>query len=209
MIRTLPDLFLEQVTEEPEKNLGLFVYVLVLGDLIDVWQRRTLSHHKRAKIAIHTHLFLNTWQNFLVKGGYPEACHFISKEAFDITQILINGLLGLIVFHRDHLGDNPCPLLPWFNASKPNEHCFAGLRDISPDINMQQAILGVPKLRNKLQSVVRAMNTQTDFKKQASRYCHTHYSVQNIDYALLGDYPSDVQLSDAYEGLPRKTTVFH
>ncbi|KAJ6532807.1 hypothetical protein B0H10DRAFT_2449660 [Mycena sp. CBHHK59/15] len=104
-------------------------------------QSRTLSHHERAKIAIRTHLFLNTWRKFLEKGGYPEARHFISKEAFDIAQILINGLLGLIIIHRDHLGDIPCPLLPWFNASEPNEHCFSGLRDMTPDMTMQQAIV--------------------------------------------------------------------
>ncbi|KAJ6614611.1 hypothetical protein B0H10DRAFT_2221177 [Mycena sp. CBHHK59/15] len=75
-------------------------------------------------------------------------------------------------------------------------------------MTMQQAILGVPKLRNKLQSAVRTAKTQTDFKKQASGYCHTYYSSQNIDYALLSDYPSDVQLSAAYEGLHRKTIVF-
>ncbi|KAJ6540255.1 hypothetical protein B0H10DRAFT_2245184 [Mycena sp. CBHHK59/15] len=86
--------FLEQAAEEPEENLGLVVYLLVFGDFIDAWQSRTLSHHERAKIAVRTHLFLNTWRNFLAKGGYPEARHFISKEAFDIAQILINALCG-------------------------------------------------------------------------------------------------------------------
>ncbi|KAJ7776540.1 hypothetical protein DFH07DRAFT_731871, partial [Mycena maculata] len=192
--------FLAQASEEPEENLGLVVYLLVFGDFIDAWQSRTLSHHERAKIVIRTHLFLDTWRKFLAKSGYSEARYFISKEAFDIAQILINGLLGLIVIHHDHLGDNPCPLLPWFNASEPNEHCFSGLQDISPDMTMQQAILGVPKLRDKLTSAVRIQKKQTDYKKQASGYCHTYYSSENIDYALLSTYPSDVELSAAYEG---------
>ncbi|KAF7348037.1 hypothetical protein MSAN_01756100 [Mycena sanguinolenta] len=90
--------FLAQATEEPVENLGLVVYLLVFGDFIDGWQSRTLNHQERAKILIRTHLFLKTWKTFLAKAGYSEARHFISKEAFDIAQILINGLLGLILF---------------------------------------------------------------------------------------------------------------
>ncbi|KAJ6487065.1 hypothetical protein DFH09DRAFT_1457048 [Mycena vulgaris] len=140
----------------------------------------------------------------------PSAARFFSADFLEQASedpeenlglvILINGLLGLIVIHRDHLGTNPCPLLPWFNASEPNEHCFSGLWDISPDMTMQQAILGVPKLRAKLTSAVRIQKTQTDFKKQASGYCHTYYSSENIDYALLSAYPSDIELSQVYAG---------
>ncbi|KAJ7889680.1 hypothetical protein B0H13DRAFT_2666158 [Mycena leptocephala] len=136
---------------------------------------------------------------FLAKAGYPEARHFISKEAFDIAQILINGLLSLIIIHRDHLSDHPCPLLPWFNASEPNKHCFSGMRDITADFTMQQAILIVPKLRAKMQASVRVPKNQSDFKKQASGYCHTYYSSENIDYDLLSQFPTDVELSAAYE----------
>ncbi|KAJ6545247.1 hypothetical protein B0H19DRAFT_1075591 [Mycena capillaripes] len=143
--------FLEQAAEDPAANLGLVVYLLVFGDLIDAWQSRTLSQHERAKIVIRTHLFLQTWRMFLTKAGYPEARHFISKEAFDIAQILINGLLGLIIIHRDHL-----------------------------------ASVRVPKKKS-------------DFKKQASGYCHTYYSSEAIDYDLLNKYPTDIELSAAYE----------
>jgi hypothetical protein len=190
--------FLEQAAEDLAENLGLIVYLLVFGDFIDAWQSRTLGHHERAKIVIRTHLFLQTWRMFLAKAGYPEAPHFILKEAFDIAQILINGLLGLIIIHRDHLGDHPCPLLPWFNASEPNEHCFSGMRDITADFTMQQAILIVPKLRVKMQASVRVPKNQSDFKKQASGYCHTYYSSENIDYDLLSQFPTDVELSTAY-----------
>ncbi|KAJ7160844.1 hypothetical protein C8R46DRAFT_862810, partial [Mycena filopes] len=156
-------------------------------------------HRKCAKIAIRTHLFLETWWLFLAKAGYSEARHFISKEAFDIAQILLNGLLGLIIIHRDHLGAHLCPLLPWFNASEPNEHCFSGMRDINADFSMQQAILNIPKLHAKMQASVRVPKNQSDFKKQASGYCHTYYSSENVDYNLLSQYPTDIELSAAYE----------
>jgi hypothetical protein len=190
---------LAQAAQDPEKNLGLVVYLLVFGDFIDAYQSRTLSHHERAKIAIRTHLFLQTWRSFLLKAGYSESRHFISKEAFAISEILVNGLLGLILIHRDHLGDNPTPLLPWFNASEPNEHTFAGLRDISKDFTFQEAVLIVPKLRAKMQASVHARPDPAAYKKQASGYCHTYFTSEDIDFALLGQYPTDVELSTAYK----------
>ncbi|KAF7346851.1 hypothetical protein MSAN_01824400 [Mycena sanguinolenta] len=189
---------LAQAAEDPEKNLGLVIYLLVFGDFIDAYQCRTLSHHERAKIAIRTHLFLQTWRTFLRKAGYPESRHFISKEAFSISEILVNGILGLILIHRDHL-TTPTPLLPWFNASEPNEHVFAGLRDISKDFTFQEAILIVPKLRAKMQASVRTRIDPAVYKKQASGYCHTYFSSENINFGLLGQYPTDVELSLAYK----------
>ncbi|KAJ7687303.1 hypothetical protein B0H17DRAFT_1180926 [Mycena rosella] len=140
-----------------------------------------------------------TWHLFLQRAAYSEARHFISKEAFAISEILVNGLLGLILIHRDHLGDHPTPLLPWFNASEPNEHCLSGLRDVSKDATFQEAVPIVPKLRAKLQTSVRARLDPAIFKKQASGYCHTYYTSEDIDFALLGQYPTDVELSTTYQ----------
>ncbi|KAJ7148708.1 hypothetical protein C8R43DRAFT_1236758 [Mycena crocata] len=190
---------LAQASQDPEKNLGLVVYLLVFGDFIDAYQSRTLSHHERAKIAIRTHLFLQTWRAFLKKAGYSESRHFISKEAFAISEILVNGLLGLIFIHRDHLGAHSTPLLPWFNASEPNEHTFAGLRDVSKDFTFQEALLIVPKLRAKMQASVRSPPDPAAYKRQASGYCHTYFTSEDIDFALLGQYPTDVEMSTAYK----------
>nr|GAT49565.1 predicted protein [Mycena chlorophos] len=79
--RLFSSAMLEHASKNPKKNLGLTVYLLVFGDLIDAWQSRTISHIERAKMAIRAHLFLETWKRFLAKAGYPEARHFISKEA--------------------------------------------------------------------------------------------------------------------------------
>ncbi|KAJ6478183.1 hypothetical protein C8R45DRAFT_1216427 [Mycena sanguinolenta] len=190
---------LSQAALDPTKNLGLVVYLFVFGDLIDAYQSRTLSHHERAEIAIRTRLFLHTWKTYLKKAGYSEARHFISKEAFEIFEILINGILGLIVIHRDHLGGKSCPLLPWFVASEPNEHAFSGLRDVSEDFTLQEAILIVPKLRAKMQAAVLVALDASDFKKQASGYSHTYFTKDGIDFGLLAQYPTDLELSDAYE----------
>ncbi|KAJ7176665.1 hypothetical protein C8R46DRAFT_889360 [Mycena filopes] len=160
---------LEQVAQDPAKNLGLVVYLFIFGDLIDAYQSRTISHHERAKIAIRTRLFLHTWRLYLRKAGYSEARHFISKEAFDIFEIL------------------------------PNEHAFSGFRDISEDFTLQEAILIVPKLRAKMQAAVLTALKSSDFKKQASGYSHTYFTKDDIDFGLLSQYPTDLELSAAYE----------
>ncbi|KAJ6592110.1 hypothetical protein DFH09DRAFT_807226, partial [Mycena vulgaris] len=130
---------------------------------------------------------------------YSESRYFISKEAFAISEILVNGLLGLILIHRDHLGDNQTPLLPWFNASEPNEHTFAGLRDICEGFTFLEVLLIVPKLRAKMQASVRARPDPAAYKKQASGYSHTYFTTEDIDFALLSQYPTDVELSTAYQ----------
>ncbi|KAF7319655.1 hypothetical protein HMN09_00306000 [Mycena chlorophos] len=139
----------------PRKNLGLTVYLLVFGDLIDAWQSRNISHIERAKMAIRAHLFLETWKRFLAKAGYPEARHFISKEAYAISKILIRGLLGLQFIHRDHL-DRVMALFPWLYSSEPNEHCFATYRIFNADMTFQEAMLFSSKIRTYMQSAILA-----------------------------------------------------
>ncbi|KAK7058169.1 hypothetical protein R3P38DRAFT_3547667 [Favolaschia claudopus] len=190
---------LQQAAQDPAKHMGLVAYLFVFGDLVDAYQSRTISHHERAKIAIRAQLFLRTWRTYLAKAGCSEARHFISKEAFDICGILINGILGLIVIHRDYLGDKTCPLLPWFIASEPNEHSFSGLRLFSKDFALHEAICILPKIRAQMQSAVLARLTATDFKKQASGYAHTYFTKDDVDFSLLAQYPSDVELGIAYE----------
>ncbi|KAJ7637531.1 hypothetical protein DFH06DRAFT_1002544 [Mycena polygramma] len=190
---------LAQAAQDPKKNLGLVIYFLVFGDFIDAYQSRTMSHHERAKIAIHTHVFLQTWCRFLSKAGYAESRHFISKEAFAISEILVNGLLGLIFIHRDHLGEHATPLLPWFNASEPNEHTFASMCDVSKDFTFQEAVLMVPKMRVKMQASVCTGPEVAAYKKQAGGYCHTYFTSEDIDFSLLGQCPTDVELSTAYQ----------
>ncbi|KAJ7142428.1 hypothetical protein C8R44DRAFT_603032, partial [Mycena epipterygia] len=121
------------------------------------------------------------------------------KEALDIFKILVNGILGLIVIHRDHLGKHPCPLLPWFNASEPNEHLFSGLHDVSEDFTLQEAILIIPKLRTKMQAAILTILKAADFNKQGSGYSHTYYTSDDVDFALLSQHPTDIEFSAAYE----------
>ncbi|KAJ7467785.1 hypothetical protein B0H11DRAFT_2306121 [Mycena galericulata] len=206
---------LQQAAQEAKKNLGLVVYLFVFGDLIDAYQSRTLSHHKHAKIAIRAHIFLQTWRLYLKKAGYSEARHFISKKAFDIFEILAGpGLSPSPTRPGPRILLSPSPTRPdpspgfqagpdpnnttWFIASEPNEHSFAGLRDAFEDFTLQEAIITIPKLHEKLEADVRARMNVSDLKKQASGYSHTYFTSDDIDFSLLASMPTDVDLSTAY-----------
>ncbi|KAJ6464937.1 hypothetical protein C8R45DRAFT_756072, partial [Mycena sanguinolenta] len=91
------------------------------------------------------------------------------------------------------------PLLPWLVSSAPCEHSFSSLRDVSDDFTFQEAILIVPKLRAKMQAALRATVKTSDLKKQASGYSHTYFTNEDINFGLLGQYPTDLELSVAYE----------
>ncbi|KAJ7053113.1 hypothetical protein C8F01DRAFT_1330777 [Mycena amicta] len=189
---------LEQAIKDPKKNLGLSVYLLVFGDLVDAWQSRTISQIERAKIAMRAHLSLETWKRFLAKAGYPESRHFISKEAYAISKILIRGLLGLQFIHRDHL-DRVMPFFPWLYSSEPNEHCFAAFRGVNPDFTLQEALLMVPKIRTYMQSAVRTAIDPSTYKEAANGYCLTYFSSEDIDQSLQTQMPLDSAYSTAYQ----------
>ncbi|KAJ7182099.1 hypothetical protein C8R46DRAFT_1027905 [Mycena filopes] len=69
----------------------------------------------------------------------------------------------------------------------------------SEDFTLQEAILIVPKLRAKMQAAVLTALKSSDFKKQASGYSHTYFTKDDIDFGLLSQYPTDLELSAAYE----------
>jgi hypothetical protein len=51
-------------------------------------------------------------------AGYKKTQYFLSPETVEITRIIIEGLIGLIIIHRDHIPDN-FPLLPWYHSTEP------------------------------------------------------------------------------------------
>lgn len=157
-----------------------------------------MSHYERAKIAMRTLFFLRTWRKFLAKAGYSESRHFISKEAMDICEILANGILSLILIHRDHLSSEPRPLLPWSHGSEPNEHTFADMRGVCPDFTLGEAVVMVPKMRTLMEASCHVRMSQTKYKKQASGYQHTYFSFDDVNFELLSQYPTDDGLSNAY-----------
>lgn len=196
-IRLFSAATLLEACKDTTNNLGFAVYLFVFGEFIDAYQSRTMPHKQRAIIAIRTLLFMETWRSFLRKNNYSYNHHFISHAAYDIFKILAHGLLGLIVIHRDHL-KTPCPLLPWQHGSEGNEQSFSSFRSVAPDFSMQQAVLITPKARTLAEASFHNNHEKVGYKKTANGYQHTYFRADGADFDLLSQYPTDMDLSDAY-----------
>lgn len=100
--------------------------------------------------------------------------YLISREALDIVKFLVDGLISLIIVHRDHVS-KIYPLLPWLHSSEACEHVFV-----------------LPKLNVKLSEAI--FNSQlhwpSDMKAQATGYNHTYLDAHDLDFLVLARYPS-------------------
>ncbi|KAF8193695.1 hypothetical protein BJ912DRAFT_848156 [Pholiota molesta] len=187
---------LEFTIENLDNELGLIIYLFVFGEMIDAYQNRQITHLDRVKMVLRTHFFKDFWKKFLEEGGYPITQHFMSKEADDITDIIINGLIALIFIHRDYL-DQPFPLLPWPHGSEPGEHVFGFLREDFPDFSMLDVLRLIPKIGVRLMAACKSKHLKGDFRKTASGYSHTYFDGTDANLQFLAVFPTDEEIQMA------------
>jgi hypothetical protein len=177
--------------------VGEIVYLFVFGELIDAYQNRSMEHLERIKLALRARYFLDSWEVFLKTCGYRKDHYFISREANDILRIIIEGLISLIIIHRDHLAAL-APLLPWLHSSEACEHIFGEARRVVKDFSYLDLIYMIPQLRIKLkQSVLHGK--LSDGKARAAGYSHTYFNHEGLDLVVLSTYPTDVQINAVAE----------
>ncbi|KAJ7229911.1 hypothetical protein GGX14DRAFT_553416 [Mycena pura] len=183
---------LRKLMENPAENMGLVVYSWVVAELVDAYESCTMTPAERAGAAILARLFFRTWKLFLGKMGYSLARHYISPAADKIFDMLIDGLLGLQIIHRDHLPNSGIPLLPWKHASMGNERVFAALRGIYPDFSLVQAIHALPHLRATMTQAKKALFAKSSFKATRNGYTFSDLEQDTtINYAQLARQPTD------------------
>ncbi|KAJ7465359.1 hypothetical protein B0H11DRAFT_2240169 [Mycena galericulata] len=113
--------------------------------------------------------------------------------------MLVYGLLGLIVIHRDHLEKADIPLLPWKHESMGNERVFSALRDLFPEMSLFQAIIALPHLRATMAAVKQAAFSKSSFKKVANGYSLLDVSDdKSINFTNLATFPTDSDFTLAY-----------
>ena len=143
---------LQYLSDRHPEYIGLIVYLFVFGELVDAYQNRHIPHSERLKIVLRARYFIDCWLAFLAAGQYPitgATQYCLSREALDITRILIEGYISLMYIHRDCLADHfegPIPFLPWLHSSEPCEHVFGDARNIVSDFTMLDFIYFIPKL---------------------------------------------------------------
>ncbi|KAJ6615754.1 hypothetical protein B0H10DRAFT_2220087 [Mycena sp. CBHHK59/15] len=188
---------LAYLTENYPDYIGEIVYLFVFGELVDAYQNREISHTERIKMALRARYFLDAWAQFLDLAGYKQSQYFLSREAVDIARILIEGIISLIIVHRDHVPDN-FPLLPWFHSSEPCEHTFGNSRKIVKDFTFLDFIFMIAKLRVTMRQAVLAAKSSNP-KARAEGYSHTYYDNRGVNLLNLAVYPSDTEIAAAAE----------
>ncbi|KAG8765471.1 hypothetical protein FRC12_007479 [Ceratobasidium sp. 428] len=176
---------------------GLVVYLFIIGDFIDVFQNRFLSNSERLKIVLRTHHFLQIWESSLASLGYSNTAHFITRDAREILQYLIDGFIALVLVHRDHLDYDNYPLTPWLHSTEPAEHTFGEARRCVPDFTVSDFVHLNPKLMVRFEAAAKNGEFGSDSNARAAGYFHTQYSDKGIDIAAISVHPPDSVFAEA------------
>jgi len=185
---------LDFVTNQFPGRLGLIVYLFIMGEVVDAYQSRTISHLERIKMVLRCRYFLRLWKRFLTAAGYSESRQYISREADDILDTLIDGLIGLVFVYRDHLGGQRYPLLPWLHSTEVCEHIFAECRKLVKDFTHLNFLYMVPRLHILIRAAS-LFSRGTDPKAQAMGYSHSYLDPENAHIESLATYPTDGEIS--------------
>ncbi|KAF5384382.1 hypothetical protein D9615_003130 [Tricholomella constricta] len=166
------------IEHHQEESIAEIVYLFVFGELL----------------ALGARYFLDTWTAFLEVTEHLKAQHHLSREALDIIQILIKGLLALVVIHRDYI-DGLSPLLLWLNSKEPCEHVFGSARKVVKDFTFLDFIYMIPKLQIKLrEAALYTKVSMSDPKARASGYNHAYFDHDGVDLIALANFLSDDEI---------------
>lgn len=183
---------LEFVRSHHSDRIGFAVYLFVMGEVVDAYQSRNISHCERLRMVLRCRYFLRLWRRTLQAGKYPEAKYYISREANDILEKLIDGLLGLIYVYRDNF-EGRHPLLPWLHSTEICEHVFAECRKLIKDFTHLNFIFMTVRLHTLLRASL-ALSRGTDPKAQANGYSHSYLDPETAQVKSLAVFPSDEEI---------------
>lgn len=191
---------------------GLCAYLFIFGDLFDAFQNRFLTVTERCKMVLRAWYFLDIWKSSLAALRYSESTHFITREAYDITKSLVQGFLGLVIIHRDHLDHDNYPYLPWLHSTEPCEHTFGEARKLRPDFTMGDFLSMQPKLAIITEQSVKNSDSEDEANARAcaAGYFNTLYSSKGLDVLALASHPTNYTIFEvAKQALYEAEAVFN
>lgn len=175
---------------------GLLVYLFVLGEIIDAWQNRSISHLERATMVMMARFVFMAWRTHVISHpAYSLNVQFISRESFDIFTRICDGLLTLIILHRQYHPTHP--LLPWLHGTENCEHIFGTLRQLKTDFNYMDFLYLQPKLRTLILSAFSRLVGEKAATATAAGYYHSYILDAHIDLHALSTWPTDTELESA------------
>ncbi|KAJ3513597.1 hypothetical protein NMY22_g14994 [Coprinellus aureogranulatus] len=175
---------------------ALSVYLFILGELVDAWQNRKISHCARAKMVMRARFFLMTWRSHI--DAHPEHSvhtNFISRESFGIFITLCDSLLALMVVHRGYHAH--CSFCPWLHSTEPCEHVFGVIRKIKPDFTYADMLAAERKIAVLIAGAFRNLTPEQKANATAAGYHHTYFDAHGIDLIELARMPTDQEFARA------------
>ncbi|KAL1712277.1 hypothetical protein EV715DRAFT_213952 [Schizophyllum commune] len=182
--------------------VGLAVYLFVAGELVDAYQSRSLTHSERLEMVLTAHFFVEAWITSLKVSQYPIKQYCISREALDITRLVVQGYISLFYIYRDQLGGTK-PLMPWMHGTETVEHIFGEARKVEADFTYQSFIFNVPKMSSRMRNTI--LHARMSSKATASGYNHTYFDTESLDLAALQRFPDDMEVSELAAAAARQT----
>ncbi|VDC00173.1 unnamed protein product [Peniophora sp. CBMAI 1063] len=170
------------------EHRAMAVYLFVLGELINAWQNRHISHAKRIRMALRARYFLMVWHAHVdAHPDHRHDVHFISRESFDICLRLCDGLIELIVVYREFYP--AYPLLPWLHSTEMLEHFFGVLRSLKKDFNFADALWLEPKLRTLMMGAFKDLAPEEQENVTAAGYWTTYHIAPDYNGKVLCNFP--------------------
>ncbi|KAK7017561.1 hypothetical protein VNI00_018575 [Paramarasmius palmivorus] len=187
----------DEATDHPPRvsqpQIALTLYLFFMGELMDAWQNRWISHLERAKMVLRARFFLMAWRSHIDRHpDYSPSVQFISRESFDIFMTLCDSLLALICVYRNRYPTYP--LLPWLHSTEGDEHFFGLLRILKKDLLFYDVIVFEPKWRVLILGEFGNLTPDQQARATGSGMFHTYYKADDLDLVILGIYPTDKEL---------------
>lgn len=185
---------LEHVSQNQVLELGLMVYLFIMGELIDAQQSRTMSHNTQMKIFWRTHFFIDGWlKDVLEYPHYTMRTHFLSCNLYNIIGIFINSMLALILTYCDYFPH--VSFLSWMHSTECCEHFFGCAHSISKDFTLQDLVYMMPKLSLLINRDLRTGKArQVQALSHHSGYHHSWCDAKGLNYRTLMTYSSNDEI---------------
>ncbi|RIB24267.1 hypothetical protein C2G38_1907709, partial [Gigaspora rosea] len=118
--------------------------LIYLGELIDSYLNRNITHHARIEMAMIVYCFLHLWKCYIETLSDSYSLYISAMQTFNIMISLVESLVLLIKIHRDYYEN--IPLLIWKHGTESCEHIFEAACQFRSDFTFLEILQIVPKI---------------------------------------------------------------
>ncbi|CAB4419418.1 unnamed protein product [Rhizophagus irregularis] len=179
---------------------GFFIYIFVIGEMIDSYLNRLITPIERIRMVMMGYFFLQIWRFHVetLSRKYPDFIsvkrNFLANQSFCIFTSLAESMVLLIKAHREFYPQ--VPLLPWFHGSESCEHFFGVARQINSDFDFSELIQMLPKI-SQYSKALRTQKLTFEKEKNVRQGYHFDYNSGQLDETsleILRAWPSDNEI---------------